>query len=538
MVDLPADGEGLSWIVSHDPTQLLLIPGLQPAAIVAAAEGDQQALNYLRFTAQHHAAYPGVCVLNALDSACLEAAESDRYDDHATFLAALQEADSCIATVLKTHQDFTVDQLYKAAQVGELAALMWMRAICWHTWPIREANISAEAAGAGQLHILKYMQRGPDPHLMWDDDVQTEALPHLDCLKWLLSAEAPGGPEVCDDAILSYIAEHHGLPALQWFRADGKLPAAVWNEHLFAKAAEMGDQAMLQWLRAQDPPIPEPETTAVCQAAARRGNISMLGWLRAQDPPYPWDGGVTAAAATSTDVATLQWLRAQDPPCPWGPYTCAAAARSGRIDTLMWLRAQDPPCPWDKTCFSAATTQPNAEVLQWLHDNGCPARFDSCNLSDAAYCGHLAVLEWLCDHGAKLTGRLYILAARCNHCHVLKFLHKMKTPWPATMTEVESSTSMTLRTLMSLADIGVPLADRQMRQVRAARRAGCTLHGLVRWYRRKIFNPSRGAHQAFDSLAEDRSGQMLLYRLTRLPPELINKIATAADLQHDLELSS
>ena len=46
MIDVPADGEGLSWIVDQGATQLLLIPRLQPASIVAAAAGDQQALAY------------------------------------------------------------------------------------------------------------------------------------------------------------------------------------------------------------------------------------------------------------------------------------------------------------------------------------------------------------------------------------------------------------------------------------------------------------------------------------------------------------
>ena len=43
-----------------------------------------------------------------------------------------------------------------------------------------------------------------------------------------------------------------------------------------------------------------------------------------------------------------------------------------------------------------------------------------------------------------------------------------------------------------------------------------------------------GAHRAYDTLAEDTSGQMLLVRLCMLPPELIGKIAVAAELQHDL----
>ena len=47
-------------------------------------------------------------------------------------------------------------------------------------------------------------------------------------------------------------------------------------------------------------------------------------------------------------------------------------------------------------------------------------------------------------------------------------------------------------------------------------------------------DPSRAAWSAFDELVEDSSGQMLLFQLTLLPAELINKIAVAADIQHDI----
>ena len=91
MVDLPAGSEVLSWIISKDPTQLLLIPGLHPASIAAAAGGDQQALAHLRFTAQHFAAYSGTHILTRLDRACLALSKCSTDETHKAFFEELQE---------------------------------------------------------------------------------------------------------------------------------------------------------------------------------------------------------------------------------------------------------------------------------------------------------------------------------------------------------------------------------------------------------------------------------------------------------------
>ena len=73
-------------------------------------------------------------------------------------------------------------------------------------------------------------------------------------------------------------------------------------------------------------------------------------------------------------------------------------------------------------------------------------------------------------------------------------------------------------------------------QLNQARKAYCTFHGLLRWCRRAVSDPSKGAHLAFDSPPGDISGQILLVRLSLLPSELIRKIAVAAELQHDIFL--
>ena len=219
MADLPADGEGLAWMVNKDATKLLLISGLPPAFIAAAAAGDEQALACLRCTAQHYAEHPSACAVNALDRACQAATELDDADAYDSLIKRLEASEAPVAQVFETREQHTIEQLILAARTGEMAALRWMRAICPQTWPIREANLMANAAEAGQLSIMKYMHSQPDP-VYWTQEIFEEASQHLDCLKWLLPADSPGVLGFGDDCTLVDIAHHHGLPGLKWFCAN------------------------------------------------------------------------------------------------------------------------------------------------------------------------------------------------------------------------------------------------------------------------------------------------------------------------------
>ena len=503
MVDLPADGEGLSWIASNDLTQLLLIPGLQLSSVVAAADGDQQALAYVRFTAQHFAAYAGTRFLNPLDEACLAASNISECEAYSNFINALRNEDPQLSRVFETRQSNTRKLLDVAASKGEVSAMKWIRAICPRTLASESGNLMAFAAENGQLEVLKYLRSGPDPE-DWDPYMTQQAARHLDCIKWLLSSDVPGGPCPCTEVVMSRIAQHHGLPALQWFRANQELPAELWHGGLLATAAAMGDQPMLEWLRALAPPL-------------------------------PWSEQVTAAA-TKTDLRVLQWLRAQDPPCPLGRRTCRAAARHGRLDILVWLRGQDPPCPWDEQCTAIAAGLANPQVLQWLHSAGCP--LGSGCLRNAARSGNLQALSWLCDQGCQLTGDLYLEAARRGHIHILRFLHRLQVPGTTADPPTVNWCRIHAPTLMFLADIGMQLPPSGQDPVKQARKACCTFQGLIRWCRRAISDPSKGGHRAFDCRAEDSSGQLLLTRLCQLPPELVSKITVAAELQHDISDTS
>ncbi len=550
MLDLPAGSDGLNWIVKQDPARLQLIPGLRPASLAAAAAGNQQALAHLRFTGQAQAAE----------------ASTSSYLVHDKDLKAISPFTKEYYRALGKHT-----LKVEAASSGELAALMWLRAICPRMWLHEDRTLLHAAASAGQLNVLKHFRSGPDP-VEWDDEIPTAAVPHLECLKWLLSTDAPGGPCPCGTYILSDIASHHDLPTLQWFWTHGQLGCKCFNKEVLRKAVEKGDLPMVQWLRAQDPPAPWGR--GACATAATRGDIGMLGWLRGQNPPCPWDASVTKAAAASpgklevliwlrsqdppcpwvrdsvtqaaasNDVETVQWLRAQDPPCPWGRDACAAAASHGKLDMLIWLRSQDPPCPWGKSCAKDAAHQPDIKIMRWLLDNEGVTQPDvqsKCS-QIAADLGNLAMLEELYKHGIPLTGELYILAAQRNHGHILRFLHSCNIALPASTVRVPTfawpAFHIRLPYLMLLSDLGADfLTSRQQQEVKEFRRACCLFHGLVRWSRRAVSNPRSNAHLAFDSAARNRSGQRLLVQLSRRPPELISKIADAAKLKHHFDFS-
>ncbi len=180
----------------------------------------------------------------------------------------------------------------------------------------------------------------------------------------------------------------------------------------------------------------------------------------------------------------------------------------------------------------------NLLMLQWLHSEGCPLH-PACPFGAVFFNRDkntsMPMLEWLCEQGCIPTGELYACAATARQSHMLRFLHSKGVPLPNDVDDqLLYGRDAWLPNLMFLADIGAELPERDMNMVASARKAHCTFHGLVRWCRRAVSDPSRGAHRAFDSMASKTSGQVLLSRLSMLPSELLNKIAVAAELQHGI----
>ncbi len=191
MIDVPADDEGLSWIVSRNPTKLLLVPGLRSASLIAAAAGDDRALKCVRLTAQHFAAYAGAFSLNPLDTVCLVASRVHGMQAYSTFLAAIQRNDPQLASIFDDGRNHTRALLEEAVVAGELAAMKWLYAICPLTCFPESTLLMSNAAAHEQLAVLRYLRSVSEPK-HWD--TERGPTPNLECIKWLLSADVPGGP--------------------------------------------------------------------------------------------------------------------------------------------------------------------------------------------------------------------------------------------------------------------------------------------------------------------------------------------------------
>ena len=561
MLELPKQGEGLDWIVAHWTSQLLLIPGLQPASIIAAAAGDAEALAYLRFTAQHQAAV-GSCSITPLDAICSAAKEIDDQEELRESCSRYEEHEK-LYQVYQARHNFTMNLMAGAAEAGCLAALQWLRALCHQMWDIDEAVMEA-AASHGHLEVLKHLRSGPSP-VSWPDSILSKAVGHADCLEWLLAQEPP-----CpyDEELLNEAAAAGNLPALQHLRLHHQkfMPLTAWDDSVTCSAAEEGHLAVLQWLRRLVPPV--PWDAHVCRVAAERGNMAMLLWVHGQDPPAPWDSHCISAAAREGNLSMLQWLHGKG--CPCDASVMRQAARAGRLDMLQWLRQQHPPCPWDESCMQAAASHPREAMpmLEWLHTQVPPAPWAiGCTLAAAG--NSLAVLEWLLSqdppcplhpacpqpaarrgdlpmlellsrYGCMPTGTEYYTAAKHGQRHVLRWLHQKRVPAPVAAhlaTQFGGWLSwgpMSMPVLLFLGDIGASLHPEQHSRLLKARKACCTFHGLVRWCRQAVSDPSKGINRAFDALSTNAAGQSLLVRLSLLPPEIVSKIALAAGLQHNL----
>ncbi len=138
---------------------------------------------------------------------------------------------------------------------------------------------------------------------------------------------------------------------------------------------------------------------------------------------------------------------------------------------------------------------------------------------------------------------MYHTAAEANDVRMLKWLHAADIPKPTRPLRDMHKLHMDIpeisaRVLLFLEEIDVPLDpdEWQERLVQARRMCSfCTFHGLVRWCRdaspeqRTQHRCTASANPA--STTSVPSGTELLIGPSQLPPDLVDKIAVAADIQ-------
>lgn len=534
-MDLPEDGEGLAWIAARAMGQLLLIPGIQETSILAASLGSLPAVQHLQARASEYAA------------TLIEAQGSD--DEHDSYKECEQDPE------LEDQRSYTAQLICQAAKEGLLEAMEWLQALClpslqpWlslHPWPGDIRPMEA-AAAHGHLSIMKVLQQRPNP-APYDWRVALAALPHWECLDWLRAQSRPGTHDW--DCMVHHILEDlsrqgclESIIRLHQHSGPAVKQHANCIDHFLASrcgmvvAAQHGHLLVVQWLRELDRDAPWPD--GLCRAAAGSGNLSLISWLFSQDVPCRLNCVCTLAAATSGSLEMLQWLRAQQPPCAWHNCCTSAAAGQGNLPMLRWMRSQDQPAPWNSDMGVAAARSGSIPLLHWLQAQGAPCPIYNQCVSVAVMKGHLPMLQHLHSLGCTLDGTLYLRAAASSSGHILQWLQRQAVPVPIELPlnfkdwggwELRFQGSM----VMFLADIGFPLPAPLTRQLARTRKAFCTFHGLVRWTRAAVADPSKGIHRAFTRVSASTNGKHLLIRLSMLPQDLLNRIATLAELQHDL----
>ncbi len=273
--------------------------------------------------------------------------------------------------------------------------------------------------------------------------------------------------------------------------------------------------------------------------AAWTGDFEMVAWMRRQTPRCPWDSDCTAAAAAADNLHAFKWMLTQSRPCPWDPIRCFQAfAGHGNLAAVQWIRDQYPQPhgkpPWDGSCTAAAALGGSLDLLKWLRSQSPPCPWAAKTGVHAACVGSVPMLAWLHSQGCPLDGTLYHQAAIRRHAHVLQWLHGAGIPVPTDAIS-DAYGAMGVPITMFMGDIGCPLCPSSQRRLMRARRAFCTFHGLLRWCRnhQPVYGQGPRRRHAFDQ--KFRNGKKdLLVGLSRLPPELVSRIAVAAGLQHDL----
>lgn len=495
-MELQEQKDCLCWLLNTSPVKLQWTSALDKAASKAAAEGRIQVLEYLAVSVQksyHIAGQPDGLGTNQ----CIAAAEAGQ-------VAVLAWLDDHI------DGDCWTPSICQAAVRGsQMEALQWLCCVCSPPCACN-ADVLEEAAGQGKLDFIKFL-RSTQPPCPWGPSVCSAAVRYPDCLKFMRQQDPPCPWHA---AAMTAAAKQGDLELMKWMRQG--VDPCPWHDQCTAIAAETGDLSMLQWLRTQTPD-PCPLAWSCMKAAASRGDLDMVKWMHAQDPE---EFGIMTmlSAIMSGHVEVVKWLRQQS--CPWSPADILSVIRRGSNELVQWLLSQEEPYPWHPDAPNEYAAAGNLTMLRWLHQAGYYITPDPKAAVSAAISGNTEVLAWLLGHEAQASDQL----DNWDKAHWNENLirHSMYTkPWP-------------VPTLMLWGSYQQPLTADLGKKLQLAWASYCAFHGLIRWQRNQVSMQSSGTKSAMNAWdSSHHPGQQLLIHLSRLPHDLVVKIAISANLQHD-----
>ena len=324
-------------------------------------------------------------------------------------------------------------------------------------------------------------------------------------------------------------------------------------------------EGLLQDIRCHESPTEDPDLSAafsagwdeLCVAAAKAGEVEMLKRLIGkgsfQRPCSPVAAQSFFLRLLDTNNSrSIAWLF-QEYPARFGSMLCTRAADNEDLEQLQILRSLQPPCPWGESVFMAAKQWCHVPMLQWMLNATPP--FEDVPVDEAkadpltiVATGHVETMQLIWPVKAS-PQQMYEAAAQYGQLRMLKWLHEQQpTEGPQKETArlalehdhldvvqhlldcrpkirfPRHLSNVPARCLVAMARAERPFTRSDKQRVSEFCHPWFVVLGLARWASRlqALAGPS------FDEGLADQGGSRLLAQLARLPPVIVERIASQA----------
>lgn len=309
----------------------------------------------------------------------------------------------------------------KAAARGDLDVVRWFMEVYLPTGRVRGAV--EKAAGAGQLHILKWLHARHNERVVWGARELHSAvfLNHVETARWLYD-NVSRTLEVENELIRAAIESRDSSDVVEWLWEIDRLPP-IDHDNLL-RAARQGNIALLEWaVKRLDVTLDQ----RCMDVVVRTGNLRLMEFLASLGGPAfsSVDADALCEGVRDGNLDVIEWSLRTLTVRNKSDLAQAidSAAKRGRLDIVKKLHQECPgECSVD--AMNSAAAFGHLEIVQWLHDH----RSEGCStaaMDRAAGNGHLEVVKWM--HANRMEGCTSAAmdsAAANGHLHIAQWLHE------------------------------------------------------------------------------------------------------------------
>ncbi|GFH55018.1 hypothetical protein CTEN210_11494 [Chaetoceros tenuissimus] len=307
-----------------------------------------------------------------------------------------------------------------------------------------ESSVIARIAGAGHLHVLKYLYEKAN-FRMGMQLASYEAIRYgrMDILEWLNSI---GCLRERDTGDFCYEASFSGnIDILKWLIERGydtcyideyilKLKVMDLLDYCLSKGVEFGEDGINSLAYWDDVEFAEhckekglQMTSNAYFNAIDGGYLEMVKYLHRSG--IPWNSESTEDMTRAGRLDMLKFARENN--CPWHPKTSSCAAKYSDLKFLQYLYTHG--CPWHPDTFKEFILgeKPTAKVFRFLHEKGCP--WDKDFSRSILQMNSISLLKCLHESGLPYENDLLALALRQRWLDGVKYIieSEMKCESPA-----------------------------------------------------------------------------------------------------------